>query len=96
MAADGVRAVVVAPTGFISDHLEVVWDLDEEARTTASELGLQYVRAASAGTHPAFVAGIVDLVEEQLIGRVAESLSELGLCGVECPTTCCPAPQRSG
>ena len=96
LAADRARAVVVAPTGFISDHLEVVWDLDEEARTTASELGLQYVRAASAGTHPAFVAGIVDLVEEQLTGRVAESLSELGVCGVECPTTCCPAPRRSG
>jgi ferrochelatase len=96
LAADGARAVVVAPIGFISDHLEVVWDLDEEARTTASELGLQYQRAASAGTHSAFVAGIVDLVEEQLIGREAESLSELGLCGVECPATCCPAPLRSG
>jgi len=96
LADERVRAVVLAPAGFISDHMEVVWDLDVEARTTASELGLHYVRAATAGTHPAFVAGIVDLVCEQLTGRAPESLSALGLCGVECPATCCPAPRRSG
>jgi ferrochelatase len=95
LADKAVPAVVVAPTGFVSDHMEVVWDLDEEARATASELGIQYVRAATAGTHPAFVAGLVDLVEEQLTGRAAGSLSALGVCGVNCPDTCCPAPRRS-
>ena len=62
LAAAGIRAVVVAPTGFVSDHLEVLWDLDEEAAATAAELGLAFARAATAGTHPAFVAGLADLV----------------------------------
>jgi ferrochelatase len=94
LAGQGTAAVVVAPTGFISDHMEVVWDLDEEARQTAADLGLPYVRAATAGMRPAFVAGIVDLVEEQLNGRIPDSLSELGLCGIDCAATCCPAPRR--
>jgi ferrochelatase len=96
LAAEGVPAVVVAPTGFVSDHLEVLWDLDNEARETASELGLEFVRAATAGTDPAFVAGLVDLVEEHLLGRPAAHLGELGLCGWNCPAACCPAPARRG
>jgi ferrochelatase len=94
LSADGVRAVVVAPTGFVSDHLEVKWDLDFEARETAVELGLGFVRAATAGIDPAFVNGLVDLVAEQLSGQPAESLSELGVCGWQCPSGCCPAPAR--
>ena len=57
---DGETAVVVFPVGFVSDHLEVIWDLDNEARETAEELGLAFARAATAGTHPAFVASVVD------------------------------------
>ena len=94
LAAAGERAVVVAPTGFVSDHLEVLWDLDTEARETAAELGLEFARAATAGTDPAFVAGLVDLVEERLTGRPAGYLGELGLCGQDCPSGCCPAPAR--
>lgn len=90
----GVRAVVVAPTGFVSDHLEVRWDLDVEARRTAAELGLAFARAATAGTHPSFVAAVADLVEEQMSGTEAEALGDLGLCGIDCPATCCPAPRR--
>jgi ferrochelatase len=96
LAGRGATAVVVAPTGFISDHMEVVWDLDEEARQTAAEFELAYVRAATAGTHPAFVSGIVDLVEEELNGRVPDSLSDLGLGGIDCAASCCPAPKRTG
>lgn len=94
LAGQGVTDVVVAPTGFISDHMEVIWDLDNEARDTAAELGLGFVRAATAGTHPAFVGGLVDLVEERLYGREPRQLSDLGICGVACPATCCPAPRR--
>jgi ferrochelatase len=94
LAEQGVRRVVVAPTGFISDHMEVIWDLDNEAAETATELGLQFVRAGTAGTHPSFVAAIVDLVAEQMTGANAEHLGELGLCGVDCPAFCCPAPRR--
>ncbi|HEX2903187.1 MAG TPA: ferrochelatase [Jatrophihabitans sp.] len=94
LSAAGVSSVVVAPTGFISDHLEVLWDLDNEAAETAAELGLDFARAATAGTHPAFVGGLVDLVEEKVRGRAPQSLGELGICGWECPATCCPAPAR--
>ena len=94
LASEGVRAVVVAPTGFVSDHLEVLWDLDNEAAGTAAELGLRFVRAGTAGTHPAFVAGLADLVGEQVDGVKAAGLSELGICGWQCPDFCCPSPVR--
>ncbi|WP_375425354.1 ferrochelatase [uncultured Friedmanniella sp.] len=65
LKAAGVPAVVVVPIGFISDHMEVIYDLDTEAAETAAELGLPFARAATAGTHPAFVAGLVDLLTER-------------------------------
>ena len=94
LAADGVTAVVVCPTGFVSDHLEVKWDLDEEAAATAAELGMAFARAATAGTHPGFVRCVRELVEEQLGGAEPQHLGSLGLCGVACAPTCCPAPKR--
>jgi protoporphyrin/coproporphyrin ferrochelatase len=90
LAASGTQAVVVSPTGFVSDHLEVGWDLDVEAAQTAQELGLWFERAASAGTHPAFVSMIVELIEEQVAGRPPRSLSPLGICGRDCAAWCCP------
>ena len=96
LAAAGAPAVLVAPTGFVSDHLEVLWDLDNEARETAAELGLPFVRAATAGTDPQFVTGLVDLVDEQLTGRPRAHLGRLGVCGLHCPAGCCPAPARRG
>jgi protoporphyrin/coproporphyrin ferrochelatase len=82
LAAAGETAVVVFPIGFISDHLEVVWDLDNEAKETAAELGLAFARAGTAGTHPAFVAAIRELLEE----RRAGGLPRLG---TNCPASCC-------
>jgi len=67
----GVRAVVIVPLGFVSDHMEVLWDLDTEAMETAAELGLRAVRTPTPGVDPAFVAGLVDLVEERLRGTPA-------------------------
>ncbi|MBA3339816.1 MAG: ferrochelatase [Geodermatophilaceae bacterium] len=84
LAGDGVRAVVLCPIGFVSDHIEVVWDLDNEASQTARALGLALQRAATAGTHPAFVAMIGDLVEERLAGGPRRL-------GTTCPATCCLA-----
>jgi ferrochelatase len=95
LAAEGVRAVVVSPTGFVSDHVEVTWDLDLEARRTAAEVGLQFARAAAAGTHPEFVAAIASLVEERLDGTEPLALGVLGLCGIDCPAGCCPVPNRA-
>lgn len=94
LAARGVQAAVVAPTGFVSDHVEVRWDLDTEARETAAELGMAYTRAATAGVHPAFVGAIRELVQERLSAAEPRLLGSLGLCGVDCPTGCCPAPRR--
>jgi len=94
LAASGVRAVVVCPSGFVSDHLEVLWDLDIEARATATETGLAFARAATPGTHPAFVAMVRELVEEELIGAPPRAAGMLVLCGVECPPGCCPALRR--
>jgi ferrochelatase len=82
LAAAGETAVVVFPIGFISDHLEVVWDLDNEAKETAAEVGLAFARAGTAGTHPAFVAAIRELLEE----RRAGGLPRLG---TNCPASCC-------
>ncbi len=95
LAASGVTAAVVSPTGFVADHVEVVWDLDVEAQHTAAELGLSYARAPAAGTHPAFVAAIGQLVEERLHGTEPLALGSLGLCGIDCPLGCCPAPSRA-
>ena len=96
LAAQGVTAVVVCPTGFVADHLEVRWDLDTEARATAEELGMHFARAATANGHPAFVRTIRELVLEQLRGDEPQSLGTFGLCGWECPDSCCPTPRRVG
>lgn len=64
LKAAGVQHVVIAPIGFISDHMEVVYDLDTVAKQKAAELGLTLVRAKTVGTHPAFVAMIRELVEK--------------------------------
>jgi ferrochelatase len=89
LAASGTPAVVVCPTGFVSDHMEVVWDLDNEARQTAGELGMDFARAATAGTHPAFVAMIRELVLEETDGAPRAVLGTLGICGRDCPDGCC-------
>ena len=89
LAAAGVRGVVVSPIGFISDHLEVVWDLDHEAAATADRLGLRYVRAATPGTDARFVAMVRDLVLERL--DPAMPRARLGQLPVwdTCPVGCC-------
>jgi len=65
LAKEGVQAVVVAPIGFVSDHMEVIYDLDTEAAETADELGLRMVRVPTVGTDPEFVSGLVDLLLER-------------------------------
>ncbi len=65
LAADGVTTVVIAPIGFISDHMEVAFDLDIEAMETAAEHGITAARAGTVGVHPAFVSGLVDMIVER-------------------------------
>lgn len=74
LSAAGVPAVVVVPIGFVSDHMEVIYDLDTEAAATAAELGLPFARAATAGVDPDFVAALVDLVlERAAVARRADA-----------------------
>lgn len=91
LAADGVAGVILVPSGFVSDHLEVLWDLDEEARETARGHGMSFARVATVGTDPQFVAAMVDLIQERLDpARPVEALSELGPWPAVCPPGCCP------
>ncbi|MGZ4604274.1 MAG: ferrochelatase [Kineosporiaceae bacterium] len=92
--ARGVPGVVVVPVGFVSDHMEVVHDLDTEARETAEELGLPFVRAATVGTDPRFVSGLVDLVlERAALARGDDpeqpATGALGPSWSVCPAGCC-------
>jgi protoporphyrin/coproporphyrin ferrochelatase len=95
LAAAGVGAVVVAPIGFVSDHMEVVYDLDTEAREVAAQLGLRFVRAATVGTAPAFVTMIRQLIEERLDPTAPRlALGDRGPYHDVCRADCCPAPAR--
>lgn len=73
-------AVVLAPFGFVADHMEVVWDLDHEARAEAERLGLTLSRAEAANAHPRFLRMVRELVEADL--------------GSGCAPGCCPSPRR--
>ncbi len=83
LADNGVRDVVVSPIGFLSDHMEVMYDLDHEAAALSSELGINFVRAATAGTHPAILTMLRDLIQQH-------QDTELALCASDC----CPALRR--
>jgi ferrochelatase len=72
LAANGVRRVLVCPVGFVSDHLEILWDLDIEARERAAELGLEFERIESLNDDPAFVRALAALVRERLPAEVAQ------------------------
>lgn len=71
LPASGARAVVIVPLGFVSDHMEVMWDLDTEAMESAAEAGIAAVRTPTPGIHPAFVSGLIDLVLERVEGMPA-------------------------
>ena len=71
--------VVIVPIGFLSDHMEVLYDLDTEARAVCEELGVKMVRAGTVGTHPAMIEMIAELVERE---------------HAPCAETCCAAPKR--
>jgi ferrochelatase len=97
LAEQDVLAAVVVPIGFVSDHLEVVYDLDVEARQTAVDLGLQFVRVPTVGTDPRFVAAVVDLLLERAAAERGESperpaTGALGPSPDVCPAGCCPTP----
>ena len=86
----GVKSVVVAPIGFISDHMEVIYDLDTEAQALASELGLSMSRAQTAGCDSRFIQMIRLLIEEELDeSRPKLFTGQSGVPENDCPATCC-------
>lgn len=90
LRAAGAKDVIVAPVGFVSDHMEIVYDLDTEAKALCYELGLNMIRAATAGTHPAFVKMIRALILERLEPSLPRrSLGRMGPRGDICPPGCC-------
>jgi ferrochelatase len=100
----GVEAVVLSPIGFVSDHVEVVWDLDNEAAEKAAELGMGFARAATAGPDPRFADMIVELMAEHLSDappRASGTVPSAGCTvdGAPCAVDCClpakrPPPRR--
>ena len=96
LAEDGARTVVVVPVGFISDHMEVLFDLDTQAAEVASSVGVRMVRAGTVGTHPLFVRGLADLLDEHLVSAPTKALGRLGPRRSPCSAGCCPAPVRPG
>ncbi len=103
LKAEGIEGVVVVPLGFVSDHMEVKYDLDTEAAQTADGLGLAFLRAESVGTDPSFVAGLVDAALEraaQLRGEEAvesPSVTDEGALGPgsgACSISCCLGRQE--
>jgi protoporphyrin/coproporphyrin ferrochelatase len=89
LASQGVTNVVVAPIGFVSDHMEVIYDLDHEAQHVAREVGINMVRASTAGTHPAFVRMIRELILERTAGATPRALGDRGISHDVCPVDCC-------
>jgi ferrochelatase len=90
LQAGGATDVVVAPIGFVSDHMEIVYDLDTEAKALCQELGLNMIRAATAGTHPAFIEMIRELIMERIDPETPRrSLGFNGPRGEVCPPGCC-------
>jgi ferrochelatase len=101
--AAGATEVVVSPVGFVSDHVEVLYDLDVEALELSRELGLTMLRARTAGTHPAFVAMVRELVGERLDPSAEKRvLGRFGASPEVCAGSCClpgtgkPSPWEAG
>jgi ferrochelatase len=98
LAAGGEVAAVLIPVGFVSDHMEVVYDLDTEALATAEKVGLEVRRAATPGTDPRFVAAVRDLLLERAAAERGESVTraavgEIGPLWDRCPVGCCANPR---
>ena len=98
LAEHGVGGVVVVPIGFVSDHMEVIFDLDTEAKATAEKLGIDFARAATAGLDPRFVSMVRDLLVERAAVERGLDVPRAVVAGQApswdvCPARCCPNPR---
>ncbi|MFF0145882.1 ferrochelatase [Amycolatopsis sulphurea] len=99
--SQGVKAVVVSPIGFVSDHLEVIWDLDNEAAERAAGHGMAFARASTPDTDPRFAELVVELIREHLTDAPVRKLSDFPaagctLNGAPCAVGCCEPAKRPG
>jgi ferrochelatase len=95
LGSEGLTHVCAVPLGFLSDHVEVAYDLDCEAAARANAAGISFVRAETVGTCPVFVSAVGDLIRERVEDRSERScIGELPAMPDECPADCCPRPQR--
>jgi len=98
LAGRGVPAVVLVPVGFVSDHMEVVYDLDTEALATAARLGIEARRSATAATDPRFAAMVRDLLLERAAAERGDDVARTSVGTLDpswdrCPVGCCPNPR---
>jgi len=95
-----VRSVVIHPVGFLSDHMEILFDLDEEARVRCEQLGMTMERSATVGIHERFISMLAELIEERLDDQttsIGRSVGRFGPNHDVCPMDCClPPPARPG
>lgn len=93
MSSLGVKQVCVTPIGFLSDHIEVLHDLDTEAAGVAKDSGLGFIRIPTVGTDPRFVAGVRDLIAERVLASPSRiAIGSMPPCPDVCPVDCCPRP----
>lgn len=86
----GTRDIIVHPIGFLSDHLEVLYDLDEEAHERAKSLGMGFARAGTVGVHPRFVAMLAELIAERIANPgERRAIGRFGPSHDACPANCC-------
>ena len=90
LASEGITSVVVVPIGFISDHVEVIWDLDTQAKATAEGLGIEFNRIPTNGIQSVFITGLVDLIEE---ANDLKKLEHFENWSQLCSQNCCPNPR---
>lgn len=88
------KQVLIAPIGFVSDHMEVVYDLDREARALCENKGIQMARARTPGSHAQFIAMIRDLILERCEGGERLAIGRFGPAHDECAVGCCPPVRR--
>lgn len=92
--AAGIDQVVISPIGFLSDHMEVMYDLDDEAQRFCEAAGVSMFRAGTPGSHPRFVSMIRKLIQERIHGNARECVGLFAPNHDVCPVDCCPAPTR--
>lgn len=95
LKSQGVENLVIHPVGFLSDHVEVLFDLDEEAKERCRQHGIRMERSATVGTHPRFVSMLGELIEERLKDADRRAVGVYGPNHDICPLDCCPPPARS-